>query len=572
MIIFSLTKRLNKAAAPKLLSWSLRLHESLCSSPMLPSFVSPNAISLLPLAQRIVSIEVQDDYRRLQSGEAKSDVVSMRSEWDNFVDQAWDVFFEDRHRRLKAERDEAAEAEARRLWDAKQRKRQRRKQRRSRPERTKAKARVDNYQCEELLELGERRVRLLDNYLRPALLPSESLRNRHLFAHHHHHQNHSEPSTNADYDAFVKWIRGEYLIAKYGPIVQRAVKQCPELRDDAAGLSTLEVEADEAPLKLPSVDAVRRAFGMQNWNRRKLPPEGEGGNAMESDGQENAEEETIHHIIHNKLRGQIAHSGPLNAYFEMRRREDSYELWTKEYVFGLARYLLDRIAEMDRQAALSTSRSASPTETIILDVGAGDGRLVYFLRKAMKEIVKKKTNLSTSATVPSGLPTIIATDNGSWKAPIYDNQHIRVEQLSAVEALEKYGILPMTAQEGGAKTRLIVLCSWMPPGQDWTADFRRPLNHAASTNAGDGAGVERIAEEYVLIGEADNGTCGHNWYTWGNPDFGTEGDAVAPHVMDGYERVNLHDLSLLQFSRFDCKRSSESMTVCFRRKNYENEV
>ena len=38
-----------------------------------------------------------------------------------------------------------------------------------------------------------------------------------------------------------------------------------------------------------------------------------------------------------------------------------------------------------------------------------------------------------------------------------------------------------------------------------------------------------------------------------------------PHALDGYARVDLEELSSMQFSRFDCKRSSESMTVSFRR-------
>ena len=101
----------------------------------------------------------------------------------------------------------------------------------------------------------------------------------------------------------------------------------------------------------------------------------------------NDDNASIERIIHDKLRGQIARSGPLNAYFEMRRREDSYELWTKGYVFGLARYLLERIVEMDhRPLSSSAARSGTPPKTTVLDVGAGDGRMVYFLSRAMKEI------------------------------------------------------------------------------------------------------------------------------------------------------------------------------------------
>ncbi len=66
----------------------------------------------------------------------------------------------------------------------------------------------------------------------------------------------------------------------------------------------------------------------------------------------------------------------------MRRCEDSYELWTREYVFGLERYLLDKITEMDDDRL----PSEMPMDTIVLDVGAGDGRLAYFLRRAMGEI------------------------------------------------------------------------------------------------------------------------------------------------------------------------------------------
>mmetsp|Transcript_23575 Transcript_23575/g.38270 ORF Transcript_23575/g.38270 Transcript_23575/m.38270 type:complete len:234 (+) Transcript_23575:2-703(+) len=230
---------------------------------------------------------------------------------------------------------------------------------------------------------------------------------------------------------------------------------------------------------------------------------------------------------------------------------------------------------MNRHSSDLSSTSTPPIETIILDVGAGDGRLVYFLRRAMEEIAKKENRHSKEEQEPN-LPIIIATDDGSWKAPIYDNKHIRVEQLSAIEALDKYGPKTGTTtpdQHGVAakkKTRLIVLCSWMPPGQDWTADFRRPINNVIAAAAKDENGdydgkevtSERLVEEYVLIGEADDGTCGHNWHTWGNTDFKTE-DA-APRDLNGYERVDLSDLSLLQLSRFDCERSSESVTVSFR--------
>jgi hypothetical protein len=122
--------------------------------------------------------------------------------------------------------------------------------------------------------------------------------------------------------------------------------------------------------------------------------------------------------------------------------------------------------------------------------------------------------------------------------------------LSADESLNKYG---SEEQNDGTPQRLIVLCSWMPPMIDWTALFRK-----------------KQVDEYILIGEADNGSCGDNWHTWGNYDFCDEEQEVeqqpkVPYEHDGYKRVNLDKLSLLQFSRFDCKQSKESMTVSFRR-------
>jgi len=133
------------------------------------------------------------------------------------------------------------------------------------------------------------------------------------------------------------------------------------------GLSTLESSSAEEeegstnPLKLlPSVSTVRAAFGMKGWSHRKIPlshwEDVEIENANDSltrasemlvskpsteyerrrDGLDDVDGAaapsvsevdtvTIERIVHHKLRGNVAHSGPSNAYFEMRRREDSYE-------------------------------------------------------------------------------------------------------------------------------------------------------------------------------------------------------------------------------------------------------
>ena len=545
MLIFNLTKRINKEVAPRFLSLSLRLHESLSSSSSFLPF-SPNTFSLLPLAQRLVSIEVQDDYYYYhQQLNSINDNNSNKSTWEMFVDDAWNLFFEDQHAKKKKKHsdysDEEIEVEAQRLYEAKQqqeKQRQRQKRRDLSNDNTVVVRRNNSSSKLAAAAAARERLQLLDKYIRPAL--GDGHDNRHIFTHHHQQSNY--------YDNFIKWLRGEYLIAKYGHVVQDMVKKYPALRDDSCGLSNLEIQVttDEGivPVKLPSVKTVRTAFDMNTWSKCKVPLHED----HEDDAKKNGDElASIEHIINNLLHGHISHCGPLNCFFEMRRREDSYELWTKEYIFGLAQYLLDRIAEMNRHSA---SSSTVPVKTIILDVGAGDGRLAYFLRRAMKEIeqqsTKRKKNTITS------LPKIIATDDGSWKAPIYSNsnQHIQVEQLSADESLNKYG---SEEQNDGTPQRLIVLCSWMPPMIDWTALFRK-----------------KQVDEYILIGEADNGSCGDNWHTWGNYDFCDEEQEVeqqpkVPYESDCYRRVNLDKLSLLQFSRFDCKQSKESMTVSFRR-------
>lgn len=522
----------------------------------------PSSFSLLPLAQRLVSIEVQDDYQLLSSklnGHSTRDRSmpgQISSAFDNFVDKSWDIFFESRHQKLNADQE------------------QRTKELETQQHLKKKKA-VLNIEHE---ELAKQRVQLLDHYVRTALLPTGSKQdfNRSIFT--------IDEQNNGQYDYFVKWIRGEYLIAKHALAVQQTVKKYSTLRDDAAGLNSvgdtrsLDGEEVDLPLDLilPKIDTIIEAFEMEDWSRTKVPIsswDDTDANAINS----------LENIIHNKLSGQISYSGPLNAYFEMRRREDSYELWNYDYIFGLAQYLLDRIKTLD-------STESAPVKSTIVDVGAGDGRLIYFLRRAIDEIMVSNTYTSTASTNISlrrksgkanrytkakmktnsqtfAMPTLIATDDGSWKAPMYTSRQIEVEKLSAVEAVAKYAPPPPEQRSEGESSRIIVLCSWMPPGHDWTADFRMPQS---SIHAPGESGVG-IVDEYILIGECDDGTCGHNFLTWGNPDAYESIDGrecsvpVAPYAEDGYQRVDLEDLSLLQISRFDCKRSSESKTVSFRR-------
>jgi hypothetical protein len=248
--------------------------------------------------------------------------------------------------------------------------------------------------------------------------------------------------------------------------------------------------------------------------------------------------------------GHVVHCGPFNTICE---EANIYQMWTQEYVEYLGNYLLKRCSQQQQGNRDKT--------TLVLDVGAGDGLLIQFLKEHMEQAVKRgggggkqqRRQLSQQQPLKKDnikLPTLVATDDGSWG--IFAKAD--VDKCSVEQAIEKYK---------DVADETIVLCSWMPMGQDWTAMFRR-------------AGVD----EYILIGETDDGTCGHNWETWGNENFyfnegsgddDEDNDATTsapspPYVEDGYKRWDMDSLSQFQYSRFDCAVSRSSKTVSFRKK------
>jgi hypothetical protein len=328
--------------------------------------------------------------------------------------------------------------------------------------------------------------------------------------------------------------------------------------------------------------------------------------------------------------GHVQECGPLNALCE---HYGQYQVYTREYVQKLGEYLVTQQAEASR---LHDATGRNPD--VILDVGAGDGLLVQLLNDyfdshyASGSPIQRRGTAKPSISVPRALrrggpnlavkprnpvrgkrriasatssgeedettsvrrPLVaVATDDGSWRI----SARAPVERLSVEDALEKYAAMPSADDDhdenDGASTRrhrprhrprVTVLCSWMPMGLDWTARFRR-----------------HEVDEYVLVGECDDGQCGHNWETWGNPHFrpddwsgatdndderdgsvesnsaSTERREIAdsdaaqttirpPHVVDGYERRDLDFLAPHQFSRYDSRVSKSGRTVSFRRR------
>jgi len=199
----------------------------------------------------------------------------------------------------------------------------------------------------------------------------------------------------------------------------------------------------------------------------------------------------------------------------------TYEFLTSDFVNLLAKYLIDRV-ELLQRAQLKKK------VVKILEVGAGDGRLTYFLREAMADLPHvdiMATDLRKNATPEA--------ETSRCFAPVYS--------FGYREALEKF-------------RPNIVICSWMPMGIDWTASFREQTN----------------VSEYVLIGETDWGVCGHPLKTWGMrvPGSSTGHDVCPSYEVDGFHRVPLGDVSDVQLSRYDGALFwGNSRTVSFQRKS-----
>ena len=306
-------------------------------------------------------------------------------------------------------------------------------------------------------------------------------------------------------------------------------------------------------------------------------------------------------ILEVVTKGYVKNCGPLNA---LCQEANFYQLYSREYVQQLGDYLLKRTAarrlsESGRQQQRGTLESNNilnnsllvSMETVVLDIGAGDGVLMWCLRDYMERKLtglsltdgrKKRKYISTTNNNNRYgqhiIPTMVAIDDMSWKM----NTKSEVEKLSVEQALEKYAKhrLSLTAPNGTdppdrrmppdqedaklQQPQVIVLCSWMPMGQDWTSHFRNAR-----------------VDEYILIGEADDGSCGDNWLTWGNPAFCDDHDQrtdganleenieflpTPPYAKEGYQRLDLDTLTKHQFSSFDLANSKSSKTVSFRKR------
>ncbi|NCU41992.1 MAG: hypothetical protein EOM19_04730 [Candidatus Moranbacteria bacterium] len=108
-----------------------------------------------------------------------------------------------------------------------------------------------------------------------------------------------------------------------------------------------------------------------------------------------------------------------------------YEFFTEEYIDNLTEYFVERSNEY---------KVSQENPLVILEIGAGNGRLAYFLKKKLEE--KKPVQIK-----------VIATDSGEWN--LKRDRDSFVEDLDYKEAMKKY-------------KPSIVISSWMPYEKDFT--------------------------------------------------------------------------------------------------------
>ena len=202
--------------------------------------------------------------------------------------------------------------------------------------------------------------------------------------------------------------------------------------------------------------------------------------------------------------------------FCFNEKNSIFEILTEEYLNALADYCVKRAEHYSASAK---------KPLLLLEIGAGSGRLSHFLRK---ELTKKI----------SGIIKVTATDSGEFNI----KPEFAVEKMTHKQALKKY-------------QPDIVLCSWMPHQIDFSADFRQTDS----------------VKEYILIGETDGGCCGDDWKTWGclsSNERTSKKESIAPYQADGFIREDLDKLSRLQICRTDFPGMGvrHSRTVSFIRK------
>jgi hypothetical protein len=393
------------------------------------------------------------------------------------------------------------------------------------------------------------RMGLLESYVRCALVPNEQWRDVQRWQFH---------------QRLHKWLRRQYLIAQHGPELYQlstAIRQSTQLAREKQQLP------EEVGLSsIPTTATLIKGLGMVDWTNEKNTTAARSamrdiveqklngellvlrGGAICFAHVEDPRRDVSHLTLSELLEVAGCHVMQCGAFNALCEEAEIYQFWTREYIQKLALYIQSRITMNGGK------------DTLLVDIGAGNGLLASLLRHAFEEIKTKSMGFKSRQVVPR----ILATDNGSWKIPL----RAPVEPWSVEETMQRC----LADDDDSSQSDIIVICSWMPLHQDWTRMFRNNNNNDS----------RRRVKEYILIGECDDGQCGDLWETWGNAGFlelepppgddvtatattTTIGRPIAPYEQDGYTRHELRELIPYQLSRFDCARSRAGRSWSFRR-------
>jgi hypothetical protein len=203
-------------------------------------------------------------------------------------------------------------------------------------------------------------------------------------------------------------------------------------------------------------------------------------------------------------------------FFKIYSKGAAFEILNEEFVAALGDYIANHVHAKE-----------SNEPFVILELGAGNGRLAHFLDQDL------------GRRMP-GRVKVIATDNGENAInAIFDN----VKEMDYKQALQTY------------KPNLVIV-SWMAPGLDMSADIRKTSS----------------VEEYVLIGDVP--ATGRDWETWGDDhwDYDENGKPIyehpnekAPYIADGFQREEVEAISRAQINRGGGLIGSK--TISFRRQH-----
>lgn len=367
---------------------------------------------------------------------------------------------------------------------------------------------------EKLDKLRKDPLSILESALRPVLVPNEKWSdiNRWMF-----------------HGRFVSWARNEYLHTMYSSELHKAFTKFPTLRRGPQVSSVLRDQLLREGRKgdnkrtliyriqnLPTTNMIIQAFNMDGWN-----------------GQKDREATWLQmERLVEQLNGQLVAVPGTSRQVALIEPDTSLSDLSLEDILELAggqvaNYnAFNLLCEHFKLSQLLTKEYVAGLVDYLKKRAVGSSIMVMYISEA--EVLKNL--ISDELHKPHDGKKM------SWNAAT-----IKVDRPER--------ICHQIDRLAHGHDQIFVICNTMPAGQDFSKEFR-----------------EFGVDEYILIGEADDGSFGNNWETWGNQLMLNDEQSKLrpPFEAGGYQRINIHELDEYQFSISDCKDSANSSTVSFR--------